>query len=318
MIRSFVAVALLGLSATLRAGESPPKRLLLDGAVSGVGVVAVGERGTIIRSEDGGHTWNSVPGPTTATLTAISFADGPAANIGWAVGHDAIVIGSTDGGKSWMKVYQGESLQDSFLDVLAVDGPRAIAVGAYGLYVATSDGGRTWARRKLGPDDYHFNRITAGEGTTLYLAGEHGTLLRSTDLGIKWSALQAPYEGSFYGLVSPGRSVLIAHGLRGRIFRSEDDGKTWQTIATPESNSLATMARLRDGALLSGGQSRSLLVSRDRGATFTVVPDVLPAGIARLLELPKGHILALGEAGATVIDSSRITPPAGAPTPRMP
>ncbi len=300
-MRTLLAAALLILSLALHAGRPAPRVLLLDAAINGAGVVAVGERGTIFQSADNGRTWERVASPAKATLTAVSFAPPPAAQTGWTVGHDALILGSTDSGKTWTKSFQGENVQDSFLDVIALDAQRVIAVGAYGLYVTTADGGKTWVRRKLGKDDYHFNRITAGEGSTLYLAGEHGTLLRSTDLGVKWSALKSPYEGSFYGLSSPERRVLLAHGLRGRVFRSDNDGKSWQPVATPEPVLLATTVKLKGGALLLGGQSRSLLVSRDSGATFVVVPNAFPGTVAELLELPDGNLLALGEAGATVV-----------------
>ena len=282
--------------------------LLLDGAVSGPNVIAVGERGAIISSSDSGHTWTRIASPAKATLTGLSFAPPPASQIGWAVGHDALIIGTTDGGKTWANRYQGENLQDSFLDVLALDTQRAIAVGAYGLYAATTDGGKTWTRRKLNSDDYHFNRLTAGAGTTLYLAGEHGTLLRSTDLGAKWAALKSPYEGSFYGLVSPVPRALLAHGLRGRVYRSVDDGRAWTHVTTPDSVLLAAAVKLRAGPIILGGQSRALLVSRDGGATFAAVPEILPGSIAKLLELPDGNLLALGEAGATVIEAGRLAP----------
>lgn len=289
--------------------------MLLDGALAGPDVVAVGERGAILRSTDNGKMWDRVSSGVNATLTGISFAAPTTPRTGWAVGHDALIIGTTDGGQTWTKHYQGENLQDSFLDVIALDAQRAIAVGAYGLYVSTADGGKTWTRRKLSNDDYHFNRITAGTGTILYLAGEHGTLLRSTDLGAKWSALKSPYEGSFYGLSSPAARTLLAHGLRGRVYRSTDDGRSWQPVVTPEPVLLATSALLRNTALLLAGQSRSLLVSRDSGATFSASPVALPGSIAELLELPDGSILALGEAGATVLEVTKIqsAPPASAP-----
>ena len=301
------------------AASPAPKILLLDAALSGPEVVAVGERAAILRSADGGRTWERIGAPTKATLTGIAFSPPPTAHAGWAVGHDALILATADGGKTWAKQYQGENLQDSFLDVIALDAQRAIAVGAYGLYVTTADGGKTWTRRKLNQDDYHFNRLAAGAGTTLYLAGEHGTLLRSTDHGARWSALKSPYDGSFYGLTSPAARTLLAHGLRGRIYRSTDDARSWQPIVTPELGLLATGIRHRSGALFLGGQSRSLLVSRDAGATFAVVPDALPAGIAELLELPDGSLLAFGEAGATLLELTKVQPgPPTAPAPRAP
>jgi photosystem II stability/assembly factor-like uncharacterized protein len=278
--------------------------LLLDGATVDTTVVVVGERGTILVSTDGAGTWQRAAAPTRATLTGISFAPVPPPRPmlrGWAVGHDSVILATTDAGRTWTKQYQGENLQDSFLDVLALDEQHAIAVGAYGLYLATVDGGRTWTRRKIRDEDAHLNRISRGPGGTLYLAGESGTLLRSTDQGATWGEIRAPYAGSFYGIMALDRRTLLAHGLRGHIFRSIDDGASWQAIDSPQPVLLAAGLQLKGNHLLLAGQARTLLASRDYGKTFTKVPSVLTTGVAELLELPDGRFLALGEAGATVL-----------------
>jgi photosystem II stability/assembly factor-like uncharacterized protein len=281
-----------------------PRMLLLDGAAVDRAVVAVGERGTILVSPDSAGTWQRINAPTRATLTGISFAPVPPprpVQRGWAVGHDAVILATTDAGRTWAKQYQGENLQDSFLDVLAVDEQRVIAVGAYGLYLSTADGGRTWTRRKIRDEDAHLNRISRGPGGTLYLAGESGTLLRSTDDGATWGEIRAPYAGSFYGIMALDRRTLLAHGLRGHLFRSIDDGASWQAIASPQPVLLAAGLQLKSNHLLLAGQARTLLVSRDYGKTFAAVPSALTTGVAELLELADGRLLVLGEAGATVL-----------------
>jgi photosystem II stability/assembly factor-like uncharacterized protein len=285
----------------LAASPAAVQPLLLDGALAGSDVIAVGERGTILRSSDQGVTWKRIPTPTRAALTAVSFAPSPESHHGWAVGHDAQIIATTDGGRTWTRQHQGDNLQDSFLDVIALDSRRVIAVGAYGLCVVTAEGGRTWERRKLSEDDYHFNRLSRGPAGALYLAGEHGTLLRSEDLGSTWKTIAAPYDGSFYGvLVLDGRR-LIAHGLRGRVYSSSDDGESWQLIATPTPALLATAIRLKNDTLVFAGQARVLFVSRDAGKTVTASSAPLATAVAELLELPNGNLLALGEAGATLL-----------------
>ncbi len=301
-MRRIAVLLTLSIAATvLRAADVVPRMLLLDGAVVGSDVIAVGERGTILRSTDQAKTWQPaiVAGPATATLTGVSFA--PDQQHGWAVGHDALILASADAGHTWTKQFQGENLQDSFLDVLALDARRVLAVGAYGLCMQTSDGGQTWTRRKLSDDDYHFNRISGGPAGTLYLAGEHGTLFRSGDRGQTWTKLAAPYDGSFYGVLPLERGMLLAYGLRGRVFRSPDDGATWVPVATPQPVLLATAARLSGNTIVVGGQARALLVSRDYGRTLQAWPASLGTAVAELLELPDGSVLALGEAGATVL-----------------
>ena len=311
-----VLVACAG--STLGADDADARLLLLDGCVIGSDVIVVGERGTILRSSDNARTWRRISSPVKATLTGISFATLTAPRLGWAVGHDAVILGSTDAGATWVKQYQGENLEDSFLDVVALDAQRAIAVGAYGLYLTTTNGGKNWTRRKIIEGDDHLNRITRSAGATLYLAGEHGTLLRSPDLGETWSPLDAKYEGTFYGILPLERRVILAYGLRGRVFRSTDEGDSWEQVATPRPALLATGLRLRNSQLVLGGQAGSVLISRDLGRTLTLVPDSLATGIAELLELPDGGVLAVGEAGPTRLDvaarlQSPVPPPRRSP-----
>jgi photosystem II stability/assembly factor-like uncharacterized protein len=303
----------LALVGPLRAADPSHYTLLLDGTVAGNDVIAVGERGTILRSTDNATTWQTAPSGAQATLTGVSFAADN--QHGWAVGHDALILASSDAGKTWAKQLEGKkstgdapgprgasappSIEDSFLDVLALDAQHAIAIGAYGLYCETQDGGKTWTRRKVLDDDYHLNRITRGSGDTLYLAGEHGTLLRSKDRGAKWEPLHTPYDGSFYGVLPLDARTLLAYGLRGRVYRSADEGATWEEVAVPEPALLATATKLKSNFIALAGSARAILLSRDYGKTFAVMTS-LPSPVAELLELPNGNLLALGEGGATL------------------
>lgn len=284
--------------------------LLLDGAVVGGDVIVVGERGTILRTPNSGSTWSAVAAPASGTLTGISFAPTASAKAGWAVGHDALILGTTDGGNTWTKQYQGEQLQDSFLDVLALDEQHVLAVGAYGLCLETKDGGRAWAKRKLSDEDTHFNRLTRGADRTIYLAGESGTLLRSGDAGATWVKIAAPYEGSFYGILPLDRTTLLAHGLRGHVHRSTDNGATWQKSPTPQPVVYAAAVQLKSGIIVIGGAARAMILSRDAGRTFAAYPEPPTTVIAELIELPDGNLLALGEAGAMVLQTKTLGAPA--------
>ena len=276
-----------------------PRMLLLDGAVVGPENVAVGERGAILRSSDNGRTWQAVAVPATPTLTGVSF--GPGSSQGWAVGHDALILATSDAGRTWQKQWQGDNLQDSFLGVLALDSRRIIAVGAYGLFVVSIDGGQTWIRRKILDNDYHLNRLTRGPTGTLYLAGEHGTLLRSGNDGETWTQIRSSYDGSFYGILPLAPGTLLAYGLRGRVYRSTDDGLSWTLVANDQRVHIATACRLKTNVLVLAGQSRALFLSRDAGITLTTWSPGLTTAIAELLETPDGAVLALGEAGASLL-----------------
>lgn len=284
-----------------RAADSPElaaQSLLLDAQTIGSTVVAVGAYGHILRSADDGRTWEVAAVPTMATLTSVHFPD---AQHGWAVGHDAQVLHSGDGGRTWTRQYQGPDLDAPLLSVLFLDAETGFAVGAYGQYLSTTDGGRNWNPRHIIDQDRHFNRITVGPAGTLYIAGEQGTLLRSTDRGATWQAMDSPYGGSFYGVLPLSPEVLLAYGLRGRIYRSDNDGDSWQLVPIGPQGLLATAVRLRGGAIVLAGQARTFLVSRDGGRSFAPWTTAMTTPVAELVETAGGRLLAFGEAGVTAL-----------------
>ena len=77
--------------------------LLLDGAVAGSRVVVVGERGHILVSTDRGDNWKQAQTPTRALLTAVHMHD---ERTGWAVGHDAVILRTDDGGDTWRLLHR--------------------------------------------------------------------------------------------------------------------------------------------------------------------------------------------------------------------
>lgn len=280
-----------------------PNLLLLAGAIHGPDIVVVGERGRILYSQDNAATWEraavALPPGSAPTLTGIAFAS--STKDGWAVGHDALILITHDGGRSWQKSWQGENLTDSFLDVLALDARHVLAVGAYGLCLESTDAGQTWKRRKLIAEDRHLNRMTRGPDGTLYLAGERDTLLRSRNAGAEWTALSSPYEGSFFGLLALDERTLLAYGLRGRLYRSADAGESWIQIDTGSSGLIAAGLQLKKGPLVFAGQARTLALSRDLGRTATRWNAPLTTAVSALLELTDGRVLSLGEAGVTIL-----------------
>ena len=117
------------------------KSLLLDIIeINQSKLVAVGERGHILLSSDG-VDWQQAQVPVQVTLTAVYFID---EMHGWAVGHDATILSSKDGGVSWQVQQRLPEVEKPLLDVLFFDRNTGVAVGAYGLFYRTNDGGQHW------------------------------------------------------------------------------------------------------------------------------------------------------------------------------
>src|SRR5262245_50694342 len=92
-----------------RPAQSSPlasKRLLQSVARAGDRLVAVGPRGHILVSSDSGQSWTQSTVPVSSDLTAVYFANDKA---GWAVGHDGVVLATTDGGDTWVKQLDGRA-----------------------------------------------------------------------------------------------------------------------------------------------------------------------------------------------------------------
>jgi photosystem II stability/assembly factor-like uncharacterized protein len=290
--------------------------LLLDLAKAGDRLVAVGERGHVLLSDDGGATWRQAKSvPTRTMLTAVFFAD---AEYGWAVGHDETILNTMDGGETWTRSHFAPEAQQPLLDLWFANRISGIAVGAYGAYLTTNDGGRHWASTKFAPPpkpgaasaagaeedelppDYHLNRIV-GVGNRLYIAAEGGQLYRSDDRGANWRALPSPYEGSFFGLVPIRGDGLLAFGLRGHLFKSADAGETWTRLETGTTAMLTDGVAINDLRVVVGGLAGVLLVSGDAGETFRLSQQEDRRGVSALLPGQAGSVVVAGEGGVKVV-----------------
>ncbi len=292
--------------------------LLLDLAVAGKRMVAVGERGHVLLSDDQGATWRQAKSvPTRAMLTAVFFVDD---SYGWAVGHDETILNTVDGGETWTRSHFAPEAQQPLLDLWFANRVSGIAVGAYGAYLTTNDGGRTWLVSKFTPPpdppasktdappaedeelppDYHLNRIV-GVGSRLYIAAEGGRLYRSDDRGANWRALPSPYEGSLFGLVPIRGEGLLAFGLRGHLFRSADGGATWHQLQSHTTAMLTDGITINDLRVVIGGLAGVLLISSDAGETFRLTQQDDRKGISALLPGPAGSVVVAGEGGVRTI-----------------
>ncbi|MCL4811480.1 MAG: hypothetical protein KJ061_03295 [Vicinamibacteraceae bacterium] len=273
--------------------------LLVDVARRGDLIVAVGERGHIVVSRDGGRSWSQAAVQTRALLTGVVMHD---EQLGWAVGHDEVVVRTRDGGRNWERVHHAPEKEQPLLDVWFADARRGLAVGAYGSLLVTTDGGDTWTSRPVnGQDDFHLNHIDAGADGTLYLAAEAGRLYRSTDQGETWEALPSPYEGSFFGLLPLSDGSLLAYGLRGSLFQSRDQGRTWTQLETDTEATLTSALELGEGRFVVGGMAGTLLWSEPGGALRKqALPD--RKAVVALGRGDDGVLLLFGEGGVKRVD----------------
>lgn len=192
--------------------------ILLSVARAGDRLVAVGQRGYILLSDDG-KSWRQVPSPVDVMLNRVRFRD---ARMGWAVGHDAAILGTRDAGETWsVQHYGGEGRP--LYDVIFHTDSRVTVIGGYGSYLV-SDDGTTWTQQDhpLAALAQHLNAAARLADGTLLIAGERGLLARSRDDGVSWDLLGSPYTGSFFGALPFGGKGALVYGLRGNVYVAGD------------------------------------------------------------------------------------------------
>lgn len=294
---------------------------VLDVARAGKRLVAVGERGLVLLSDDQGNSWQQAALPVSVTLTSVSFVD---AHNGWAVGHFGMVLHTTNGGNSWQVQLDGSraaalvlisaearseqaaagdrkalmALRNAqrlvadgpdkpFLDVHFLNEREGLVVGAYGLILATRDGGGSWTPLNANldnPGERHLYSIADSDGR-LFLAGEEGLLFRSLP-GDLWhfERLSTDYDGSFFTLSAKHNHLVVA-GLRGNAFRSLDGGDSWQSLNLPSEASVMASDIDADGTVLMMNQAGQLLNGKVFSPQLQVLasaPVVAPAAMLRL------------------------------------
>ncbi|SCX65896.1 Uncharacterized protein SAMN03159507_03195 [Pseudomonas sp. NFACC32-1] len=306
-----------------------PRAVLLAVTRAGERLVAVGERGIVLLSDDSGKRWRQAEVPVSVSLTAVQFVD---PQQGWAVGHMGVVLHSRDGGETWTRQLDGieaaqqalflarqrqdaQRLKDAerlvadgpdkpFLDLYFSDARNGYVVGAYGLILRTQDGGQNWQpwmQQVDNPEGLNLYGIRAA-GRALFIVGERGLLLRSTDDGASFHSLESPYPGSFFGVQGSANGELLVFGLRGNAYWSGDQGASWRRMDTGLESALSASTRLGDGASVLASQGGDLLLSPGGGSRFRPLAAAAGTSVAGLVAAPDGSLICVGLGGVTRLD----------------
>ena len=265
-------------------------------ARAGERLVAVGRRGMIQVSDNNGETWTPVPSPVSTDFTAVQFVN---AQSGWIVGHDGIVLHSSDGGQNWERKLDGrallkllsayyevrsktgeksaESVLDDvtraaaqsatpdvhpypFLDVFFMDQRNGFVVGAFGLILNTTDGGVNWTPWNDRIDNERMQHIYAVKGDGVDLY-----LAGEQGLLRRLNASKERFErmdSPYQGSlfgITPQRNMLAIYGLRGNAYTSANDGKSWQKVDTGVAANIVAALPAKESGLLFISQAGHVL-----------------------------------------------------------
>ncbi len=306
----------------------PERAVLLGAAMAGSRIVAVGERGLVIVSDDDGRTWRQAPAPVSVGLTAVRFVD---ERFGMAVGHGGAVLTTADAGNTWQLRLDGRraaqialaaartrqdarAVQESerlvaegpdkpFLDLLVLEDASVLVVGAYGLAFRSDDRGQSWRSwmDRLGEAEGLHLYAARKRGDVIVIAGEQGLVLRSDDAGRHFERIATPYNGSFFTVELPVDGEILLAGLRGNVWRSRDDGRNWEQIWSPVSASVTGSTLQSSGGVLLATQA-GIALEQGRGDSLQAVNSVPLPALNHLLRVNERRLVALTDRGVLSLD----------------
>ncbi len=204
-------------------------------------LVTVGERGHVLFSDDQGSTWTQANVPVRSTLTSVFFIND---QTGWAVGHDTNILRTDDGGENWLLQYTAPVPDDPsqplderpLFDITFINKNIGFSVGAYGIFLSTTNGGSDWNEQYLEslddpefglPHIYQIKKLSDGQ---LIMTGEAGFIALGDGELSNWKRAPVDYQGSFFSVNQLSDGILLASGLRGNVYRSVDKGISWLSI----------------------------------------------------------------------------------------
>ncbi len=242
---------------------------------------AVGAFGAILRTTDGGRSWQAQRGGTGEPLYGVDFVD---RRHGWAVGRAGLIVHTDDGGETWQR--QDSGVAKHLFSVDFADARTGIATGDWGVVITTGDGGRTWHDHSL-TDDVVLNDVAMVDQALAWSVGERGTVLVTRDGGRTWSAQQSGVDKTLFGVtfIDARRGWVV--GIDGLILHTEDGGETWQRLhgsSEPRALEQVGFGMAYDNPSLYAvqvvgdlgiavGELGAVLVSADGGHTWTRQPS---------------------------------------------
>ncbi len=276
--------------------------LLLDAVLVDGAYVAVGDRGHILTSSDAGETWQQQAVPTRSMLTAVWFHD---RQTGWAVGHDTLVLKTTDGGVTWIPKHYAPDPEQPLFDVwFAEDGQKGFAVGAYGFLLSTRDGGETWQAGSMEAEVWDPEAEAAAAGgeddpATEAVADESVDDMDDEEGFDDWDDVEGGVHLNKISQADDGTLWIGAEA--GKLYRSDDGGETWLRIPTPYDGSFFGILPVGESQVLAFGLRGNLFFTDDRGANWTRLETPETVSLNDAIQLDDGRVVIVGMAGTVLV-----------------
>jgi photosystem II stability/assembly factor-like uncharacterized protein len=151
----------------------------------------------------------------------------------------------------------------------------------------TRDGGKTWKHANSGYTSMRFMDIYIQDEMTIFMSGNEGIIIRSTDGGNSWKTMNSNTTAQLWGIHFLDDQLGFAVGSSGTIIRTDNGGQDWTSVVSGTQNLFYDVFFTTQGVGFASG-SNILLKSTDRGSSWTKVsgfPFEAPADWIRSIQM---------------------------------
>lgn len=184
--------------------------------------VAVGNRGVVIYTSDGGKSWKEGKAPISQHANKLMRVRALPGGVAWAVGEFGALIKSDDFGATWSRAAEEEDA--AWNDVIFI-GEKGWLVGEFGRMKQTNDGGRSWRSVNSGVSSslmaVHFRNASSAVAV-----GLTGVILVTEDGGANWRPASSPVREHLFDVVWSG-SQWVAVGNKGLVLVADAPNEKW-------------------------------------------------------------------------------------------
>ncbi len=290
--------------------------LYTDIIQAGSRMLAVGQHGHIIFSDNHGRNWSWANTPVNALLTAVYFVDG---QHGWATGHDGVILHTQDGGTHWQLQHDGLTLAKDQGQERVKTAVANLDAAESRLKTARANGDQNinfeleyndakvsleLARASVNqPEADPFMDIWFGNTRFGIAVGAFGLVKMTQDGGKNWQDISERLDNfeqfHFYAVTANTKGQILIAGEGGSLFRSDDRGRHWQRLELPYEGSLFGVTALSDTEVITYGLQGSLLYSADFGNHWRAIETGVTTSLFNASPLENSTLI-VGDAGVHI------------------
>jgi len=224
---------------------------------------AVGDLGTLMRTDDSGLHWEPVDLGTSENLNGIYMAG--VASDGWIVGNHGIIFYTDDSGETWTKQHSGTP--EDLYDVTAITGECPWICG-HNVVLKSYNHGINW--ENIHCPYQNFWDISQIECNEVWLCGNQGMIISTKDNGVTWQSHPTPTTLNLLSIDTDKNGDYRACGNQSVIIRSSDGGETWvQEHQAPFISTRSVETRGIGGPAYAVGDKGHIYETRDGGTTWS-------------------------------------------------